>query len=266
MEWIGLFTILGIYICLCGLALTGRIRWLVPIIWCIPVLGLCFSYKQDMEINGLMVVICFMMYLMTVRGLWNVRMWNSRLRKNLFVLYGILYLFSFLLLYYCMAQAQLLGYFKDFQGLTGQTDSITFFAASMPYLLLSVPITRHMVDFIDRIYCRKNELIIIQCQFSVYGVPGGEGKLGKKYFVNGVSNGVQYHFKLNLRNYYMLKNEHALRLTVLKGLLGGMYVVDHPCPGYERKIRKRDRKSLKLWTVLFLLFMGAGIWIFWFKK
>ena len=66
--------------------------------------------------------------------------------------------------------------------------------------------------------------------------------------------------------YIMLQRERALRLKVQRGLLGGYYVLENPCPDNMKKTLKRDRKNAKIGIVLFLFILIFGIILFFFPQ
>lgn len=266
MEWVGMLILFFIFVCCCVASITCRIRWLLCCIWCIPLFAMTLGLNQPVKINETIIFICVFMFFATQKGLWNVRMWNIKIRKNFLLLYILYYCLSAYLLYYCMFQAHNMGYFGDLKWIEQQNRKIIFLCLAGVFLFLLFPTARNLFDFTDRLFCKKSELVLIQCEYSMFDFLGGEGMIGKQYYLHGISNGIDYHFKMTVRNYHMLKSETALRLQVRKGILGGLYVSQNPCPQNERKLLRRDRKTLKIWTLIFFLFVAAGVWLFWIRK
>lgn len=266
MKWVGMLLLLFIFICCCTAAVTCRIRWLLSCIWCIPIFAMTLCLNEPVKINELVVFICIFMCFATQKGLWNVRMWNIKIRKSFLPLYIIYYLLSAFLFYYCMTKSTEMGYFGNFRLADEQNGKAAFWVVLFLFSLLLFPMARNLFDFTDRLFCKKSELVLIQCRYSIFDIWGGDGNIGKQYYLHGISNGVDYHFKMTVRNYYMLKNETALKLKVCRGILGGLYISENPCPQNERKLLRRDRKTLKLWTLIFFVFAAVGVWIFWFRK
>ncbi len=64
----------------------------------------------------------------------------------------------------------------------------------------------------------------------------------------------------------MLQKEKALRLKVQKGLLGGFYVLENPCPNNAKRTLRRDRKNAKIGILLFLFVFLFGIVLFFFPQ
>ena len=108
---------------------------------------------------------------------------------------------------------------------------------------------------VDRLWRRKSELILIACNFFVANSRGGDTGIDKGYFLDGVNNGINYHFRMTKGTYYMLQKEKSLRLQVQKGLLGGLYVSENPCPNNMKRTLKRDRKN---WYCT--IFFDIDIW------
>ena len=82
--------------------------------------------------------------------------------------------------------------------------------------------------------------------------------------MEGVSNGVTYHFQMTARTYYMLKKETTLRLQIRTGLFGGIYVMDLDEPEFLKRVRRRDRRDVKVGGTLFLLAIVLGVGLFWY--
>ena len=75
----------------------------------------------------------------------------------------------------------------------------------------------NVICFIDYLFFKKDTITIIRCEFYTY--------LGFKY-VKGVSNGKVYFFNVNRDLYSKIKDSQYLRLSVNKGILGGIYVIN----------------------------------------
>ena len=61
MAWLGFVTLLTIYWCFFVAATTGRIGWCLLTGWLLPILALTISFRKGMQVNGLMVLICFVL-------------------------------------------------------------------------------------------------------------------------------------------------------------------------------------------------------------
>lgn len=263
MAWLGVVTISILYWCFFTTIVTGRKEWIILCIWWVPVLSMTVSYREGMEINGLMVLICIFMFLLCRRSLLDVRMWNLKMRKKHSIIVTMLYLFCFMFWYYCVWQMQELGYFWDFQGLREERiDAVRLIVTSIPICLLAIPFTGMLYNSLDRIYCKKQELILLSCKFFTADENGMDRGLWKGYYLDGVHNGVNYHFRMTHNTFEMVKKEKNIKLQVHYGILGGLYVRDNPCPENAKKILKRERKSMKIGIALFLPVFVAAIWFF----
>ena len=69
MAWLGFVTLLTIYWCFFVAATTGRIGWCLLTGWLLPILALTISFRKGMQVNGLMVLICFVLFLVCRSGL-----------------------------------------------------------------------------------------------------------------------------------------------------------------------------------------------------
>lgn len=68
MAWLGFVTLLTIYWCFFVAATTGRIGWCLLTGWLLPILALTISFRKGMQVNGLMVLICFVLFLVCRSG------------------------------------------------------------------------------------------------------------------------------------------------------------------------------------------------------
>ena len=121
MAWLGFVTLLTIYWCFFVAATTGRIGWCLLTGWLLPILALTISFRKGMQVNGLMVLICFVLFLVCRSGLAELRGWNVKQRKKRPVLFWLLYTVIFLLMFYSVAQAQMQGYILNIQGWDSET-------------------------------------------------------------------------------------------------------------------------------------------------
>ncbi len=265
MAWLGLITWITIYGCFFMTAYTGRFSWMLLCVWCMPVMGMCLMYRQGMNINGLMVILCIGMFLLSRKSLTDVRMWNIKMRKLNKFLFGIFYGLCLLLLYYCFWQAQKEGYLFDLQGASLEFHSpLRVFLTSLFMFALALPLTEMVYNSTDRAWCKKKELVLLSCKFFTAGKQGGERDLWKGYYLDAIHNGAGYHFKMTRRTYHMLKKEKNLRLQVRVGFLGGLYVTENPCPDNVKKVRKGDRRAAVIGGIMFFVVIITGVWYFWF--
>ena len=265
MGWLGFLTIVTIYWCFFLAAVTGRWGWALLTGWLAPVLAMTLHYKPGMEINGLMVLICVVMFFICRKGLTDVKLWNVKVRKKRNLFFGILYILVFLMMFYSLTQMQIQGYLPNVQG--WNSPAMKLFSMGLfllPLLLLNVVYTRMVYTAIDRIYCKKERIILLACNSYISREEGMEWGLHRGYFMEGIQNGVTYYFRMTKRTYYMIKKETNLRLTMGVGLLGGRYVVDLEQPDWAKRTRRRDRRDMKVGMVLFVLLSIAAVWLYGF--
>lgn len=165
MEWLGFATLITAYGCIFTAVVTGRKGWVLLMGWLIPILALTITYETGMQINGLMVLICFVMFLICRLGMVDVKMWNIRQRKKHNILFGILYIGVFILLFYSIAQAQIQGYMLNLQGWGSKKLPIWRMGLStLPLLWLNVIYTRMVYTAIDRLRRKRQELKLLSCR------------------------------------------------------------------------------------------------------
>lgn len=265
MQWLGFLTAATIYWCFFLAAVTGRWGWAALTGWLIPVLALTFRYTSGMAINGLMILICVVFFFLCRKGLVDVKMWNVKIRKKRSILFGILYIFTFLMLFYSLAQAQIQGYLLNLQGWgSRQIPFLRMGLSLIPLLLINILYTRMIYTAIDRIYCKKEKITLLACHSYISREEGMERGLHKGYFIEGIQNGITYHFRMTKRTYRMIKKEPHLHLTMNVGLLGGRYITDLEHPEWEKRTRKRDRREMWWGIILFVLVSIGTILLYWF--
>lgn len=263
MAWLGFITLITIYWCFFTAVTTGRLGWVAICIWLLPILAMTITYRAGMEINGLMVLICWGMFFICRRSLAEVRMWNIRKRKRHSVLFAVLYFVLFCLFLYSFAQAQIQGYMLNIQGWNSEHGSIwSMLLTIFPMLVFNWIFTQMVINTFDRLYCRKKDLTLLACRFYIANESGVEKGLVKGYFLEGVENGITYYFRMTRRTYYMLSREPFLRLQVKVGLLGGYYVTQLDVGQYLKRVRQSDRRDLQLGVIGGILVMAAGVWLF----
>ena len=265
MEWLGFATLITAYGCVFTTAVTGRKGWILLLGWLIPIFGMTVSFQTGMEINGLMVLICLGMYFICRRGMVDVKMWNIRQRKKHNLLFALLYAVLFVLLFYSFAQAQIQGYLLNLQGWGGEWDIWRMGLPLLPLLWLNHMYTRMVYTAIDRLYCKRAELKLLSCRCFIANERGTEKGINQGSYLEGIQNGVTYHFRLTRRSYLMLRKENKLRLQTETGLLGGIYVTDLGHPEWLKRARRVERRDAKLGMVLLLVVMLFGIWFYWLR-
>lgn len=266
MAWLGFVTLLTIYWCFFVAVTTGRLGWYLLPGWLLPILAMAISFRKGMQVNGLMVLICFLLFLLCRRGMAELCGWNIKQRKKRPVLFWSLYAAVFLLLFYSVAQAQIQGYVLNVQGWGSETmPMLRLVLVTIPLSALNYFYTEMVYTAIDRLKWKQWELVLLNCRCFLAHESGAEKVAKQGYFLEGIHNGVTYHFQLTKRTYFMLRREKNLRLQIKTGLLGGLYITDLDNDFFKR-VRRMDRKYAKRGIFLNVLVMIFGIWLFWIFK
>ena len=265
MAWLGFVTWITIYGCLFLAVVTGRLGWALLSGWLIPILAMAISFREGMVVNGLMFLICLLMFLACRKGLTEIRGWNIKQRKRRPFLFWALYLCSFLLMFYCVAQAQIQGYILNIQGWGSETlPMLRLHLTLLPMLLLNYAYTGMIYTAIERTKLKQRELILLECRCFIAHETGAEKIARQAHYLEGINNGITYHFQLTKRTYHMLKKEKTLKLQIHTGLFGGIYITELDNPDFFKRVRRMDRKAAKIGIVLGLLAAIGGVAVFWF--
>lgn len=265
MAWLGFVTLITIYWCIFLAVTTGRSGWVLLCGWLIPILAMAVSFQEGMVVNGLMFLICLLMFLACRRSLTEIRGWNIKQRKNRPLLFWFLYVIIFLLMFYSIAQAQIQGYILNVQGWGSENmPALRLAVTIVPMLLLNYSYTGMVYTAIDRSKLQERELILLECRCFIAHETGAEKIARQAHYLEGINNGITYHFQLTKRSFRMLKKEKTLKLQVHTGLLGGMYIIDLGNPDFFKRTRRMDRKYAKFGVVFCLLVAALGVYLFWF--
>jgi hypothetical protein len=238
--------------------------WALITGWLIPIFAMTISFREGMMVNGLMFLICLLMFLACRKSMTEIRGWNIRQRKKHNFLFWTLYVFSFLLMFYSIAQAQIQGYILNIQGWGSETlPMLRLHLTLLPLLVLNYFYTRMIYTAIDRMKLKQRELILLECRCFIAHETGAEKIARQAHFLEGINNGITYHFKLTKRTFQMLKKEKTLKLQIHTGLFGGMYIMELDNPDFFKRVRRMDRKAAKIGAGLCLLVAALGVWLFW---
>ena len=265
MAWLGFVTLIMIYWCIFLAVTTGRLGWGLLSGWLIPILAMAISFEEGMMVNGLMFLICLIMFLVCRKGLTEVRGWNIKQRKKHPFLFWTMYVCIFLLMFYSVAQAQIQGYILNIQGWGSETmPMVRLMLTLLPLLALNYVYTSQAYTAIDLSKLKQRELILLACRCFIAHETGAEKIARQAHYLEGINNGITYHFQLTKRTFQMLKRETTLRLQIHTGVFGGIYIKELENPDFFKRVRRNDRKVAKVGAGLCLLLMAFGIWLFWF--
>ena len=265
MAWLGFVTLITIYWCIFLAVTTGRFGWALITGWLIPILAMAISFEEGMMVNGLMFLICLLMFLACRKSMTEIRGWNIKQRKKRPFLFWFVYIISFLLMFYSVAQAQIQGYILNIQGWGSENMLALRLAVTIvPLLFLNYVYTGMVYTGIDRSKLKQRELILLECRCFIAHETGAEKIARQAHYLEGINNGITYHFQLTKRTFQMLKKEKTLKLQIHTGLFGGMYIIDLENPDFFKRVRRLDRKAAKAGRALGLLAAVGGVAVFWF--
>ena len=262
MELIGIVFVLILVWCIAEALVGGRFSWIAIGIWCLPTIGLAFFAPPGVEVNGLMILLCFFMIIICSCSKTFAKMWSPIKKKVLPLKIGV-YIFDLIILLYCFGQAQRLGYLIDLQGLQDGFHFWRYCLVCIPFLLLNRFYTGMVLDFIDRMFTRKSNVGLIQCDTFSTRSPN------RRYYFSGIHNGEVYHFRVTVRSYRVLRSMTKGVFEIKKGILGGMYVTKLPVP--ERKNTEKTKASkvmaAVLWGIIIVLLgVMAGVVYYYFLR
>ena len=265
MAWLGFVTLITIYWCIFLAVTTGRFGWALITGWLIPILAMAISFEEGMMVNGLMFLICLLMFLACRKSMTEIRGWNIKQRKKRPFLFWFVYIISFLLMFYSVAQAQIQGYILNIQGWGSEnTPALRLAVTIVPLLILNYVYTGMVYTGIDRSKLKQRELILLECRCFIAHETGAEKIARQAHYLEGINNGITYHFQLTKRTFQMLKKEKTLKLQIHTGLFGGMYIIDLENPDFFKRVRRLDRKYAKIGAGFCLLVAALGVYLFWF--
>ena len=168
-------------------------------------------------------------------------------------------------MFYSFAQAQIQGYILNIQGWGSENmPLLRQFLTIGPLLALNYFYTGMIYTGIDRSKLKERELILLETRCFIAHETGAERIARQGHYLEGINNGVTYHFQLTKRTFRMLKKEKNLRLQIRTGIFGGLYITELGNPDFFKRVRRSDRKNAKIGAGLCLLVMIFGIWLFWF--
>ena len=100
MELIGALAVIFLYWCVVHFCVTGRWAYVSLAVWSMPCIGAAYFAPQGAEINGLVMLICFIAMFTESLAYMGVKMWNVNARRTKRYIMGIFYFIS--LLFVCV--------------------------------------------------------------------------------------------------------------------------------------------------------------------
>lgn len=259
MEWIGIMALLGAILCLWMVCLTGRRDWLFGLIGCFILLLSGYDLPKEGP-NGLVILIAISMILVSILPLIRIKIWNISKRSSPIWLECVFFMIFALEIGYCAFQLPQLHFLYEvmqvYEPGAGVLSLISVVARALSLLvgvsIMALLMTRALLGAIDRIFSKRGKLILIRCRvFSM--------KIFQKcYFLEGINNGITYHFQITFSMYLILKGQKSMKLDVLSGCLGGLYVSKNPLPELTHKAKKRNIRVF-VWSIILALLTGFGV-------
>ena len=168
-------------------------------------------------------------------------------------------------MFYSFAQAQIQGYILNVQGWGSENmPAVRLAVTIVPLLILNYFYTNMVYTGIDRSKLKQRELILLECRCFIAHETGAEKIARQAHFLEGINNGITYHFQLTKRTFQMLKKEKILKLQIHTGLFGGIYIKELDNPDLFKRVRRMDRKAAKYGITFGLLVAAVGVAVFWF--
>lgn len=259
MAVMGSISMVIIFLCLLTMIITGRKQWLIIWLWCIPIVGMTYFSPDNMQINGLIVLLSTVMAIITAYSLWGVKAWYVQTRKKKYVLCAVLFAINYTVIEYYFYQCIGLGYI-DFLNINTE---IPFMAIATVVISIYVALIMYRVTItaIDKYFSKKETFALIQCHPVARDRNRGTG-FNRKYSIKGVQNGKEYIFNMTRKTYFMLKCEKSLVMEVRHGVLGGIYVTRDLYRADDRRKKRINRLLAKecafavLTVAIFILFIA----------
>jgi len=240
MAVIGIISTVTIFLCLLAVIITGRKQWLIIWLWCIPTVGMAYFAPQDLQVNGLVVVISVVMVIITAYSLWGIRAWYVQGRKKKYVLWVILFAINYAVIEYYFYQCICLGYI-NFLNINVDMPFMEM-AAIVIGLCVTVLMCKVVITAIDKYFSKKETFVLIQCHPAVKNKDRNLG-YSRKYSIKGVQNGHEYIFNMTRKTYFLLKPQKSLVMEARRGIMGGVYVTSNLYKDEDRR-KKRINKIL----------------------
>ncbi len=262
MELIGALALIFLYWCVVHFCVTGRWAYVSLAVWSMPCIGAAYFAPKGAEINGLVMLICFMAMVTEALAYTGVKMWNVNARRTKRYIMGIFYFLSLLFVSYCLIESQRLGYIPNIMGI-GTEGSFSKICGFIIILIINIPATEMFVCVVDRFFSNKKDFVIIKCETFIAGTLGKfDENLLKNRYLCGINNGKEYYFGITNKAYILLKDVSTCRLKLKKGVLGGLYITKYPENIDEKLAKNADGWLLKkgiMGTVIFALILAMVI-------
>ena len=247
MALLGLISIILSFYAVFSASFTGRKKYIFILFWTLPIIGMSYINTNKTNINGIVVLISFVMTFLTVFSLFNTALWYVPPRNKIkisqiavFFINSIIFVYYF---YQCLAKGYIVFFAKDFLHKNAFAIALIL-AVFCAWISVSVIFTAF-----DRYLSQNQKFIIIKCS------PVRKNGIIKIRGIKGVQNGVDYFFNADKRAFFLLRNEKRIVTDVKKGVLGGMYVSPNVLFKESGRRKKRITKRLAKRAGIIVLFV-----------
>ncbi|MBR5468518.1 MAG: hypothetical protein IKU80_04725 [Firmicutes bacterium] len=200
-------------------ASNGRAYNLSLVMWMLPIWFMSAMAGNNTDINGLVVLLGFLLSFETIFASYDVNLWNTQLRTKGKAFVLISYITNTIFAFYFSIQSYTLGY-MPFISIFG---GLGIYISILWAIVLSICASYAFITTVDRYFSKRKQFVIIKCtpfkdldkfRMKVRGI-------------NGVQNGKNFTFYATRKAYSLIKNEKALIIELREGVLGGMYSSGH---------------------------------------
>ena len=251
MAFLGLISILLSFYAVFSASFTGRKKYLFILFWTIPVIGMAYINTNKNNINGIVVIISFVMAFLTAYSLFNTALWYKPAENKYKISRTAVFLAQAIILFYYFYQCASQGYISFFaEDFIAKNSVFIALALAVFCAVFSVPV---VFTAIDRYFSQSQKFIIIKCS------PVRKNGIIKVRGIKGVQNGIDYFFYADKRAFFLLRNEKRIITQVRKGVLGGMYVSPKVLFKETGRRKKRITKRLAKRASVMVLFLILAV-------
>jgi len=261
MAVLGFLSILIISYGIVSWATSGRRLFLSLLLWMTPICFMIMSPHTKNDINGLIILIGFMLSAETIFALQGINLWSTSYRNKGRAFVWISYITNTVFSFYFAIESYTSGYMPFLNFLGGFGIYISYLWA----VISSVCASEIFITAVDRYFSKKKQFVLIKCspfrnknkyKLTVRGI-------------NGIRNGKNHTFYTTRKAFSLLKSEKALIMDLRVGALGGMYASgNHLFVNKSRQLKRINRTLFRrgisafvvaLITVLFIYRVLLGI-------
>ena len=219
MAVLGILSLLIIAYGIVTWASNGRAYNLSLIMWMLPVWFMSVMADEGTEVNGLVVLLGFLLSAETIFTVQGVHLWNTQNRNKGKTFIWIAYITNTIFAFYFSIQSYVSGY-MPFISIFG---GLGIYISILWAVVLSVCASNAFITTVDRYFSKKKQFVLIKCT-PFKDIDRFKTKVRG---INGVQNGKNFTFYTTRKAYSLIKSEKALVIELREGVLGGMYSSGH---------------------------------------